>query len=124
MLANKSLVPERGLKPVARKDGEMAEMIAERKWDNFTRQPDPAAISIVKEFYANVASSDSFVVQVRGKAVAFSRNAINSYFRLPNIEVGDYLKRGMESFNLTAVIQGLCKPGTEWKLRNGFSEKG
>lgn len=53
VLTGKSFVLERGLRPDENRDGEISVMIIERNWFDFTEQPTPAVISVVKEFYAN-----------------------------------------------------------------------
>lgn len=124
VIANKNLVSKRGLRPDLRQDGEMATMITERRWSHLTRQLDPTVISLVREFYANAVSIEAdYVVQVRGKAVAYDRKTINNYYQLPNYEYEDYLRNGLGAHDLNIVIAQLYKPGTTWKLRNGTDEK-
>lgn len=70
----------------------MVTMITERKWVHLTRQPDPAVITLVWEFYANaVNTEDDYVVQVRERSVAYDKKAINAYYHLPNYTHDDYL---------------------------------
>lgn len=67
VLDKKTLVLERGLKPNANLDGDMALMIVERNYFQLVEQPKPVVISIVKEFYANIIVQVGHVVMVRGK---------------------------------------------------------
>lgn len=48
----KALTTERGFRPNSF-DGQMREQINEQGWETFTNQPDPAFVTVVKDFYAN-----------------------------------------------------------------------
>lgn len=50
--SQRSLVPERGLRPDGKTDVDIMAMIAAMKWIHFTKPPEAAVISVVKEFYA------------------------------------------------------------------------
>lgn len=54
LLADKALIPERGIKPHETQDIGVAYMIKEKGYENFTQQLEAAVVVIVKEFYVNV----------------------------------------------------------------------
>ena len=85
----------------------MALQIVERQWFQLVEQPPPAAINIVKEFYANAMEHVDHVVIVRGKPVAFHANAINEYFGLETPTDDPYEDALPE---LDELIDRLCKP--------------
>lgn len=122
-LVGKSFILESGLCSDETQDGEMTVMIVERNWFDVTAQPGMAVINVVKEFYANERDSDNKVVQVRGRSISFSRNAINAYYNLPTIwDDRHYLSHGSKSYNLDTVLRRLGKPGTQWTLKQGTIE--
>lgn len=84
-MAHKRVIPERDLRVDQNQDGEIVVMIAERHWFDLIAQPDPAMISVVKEFYANAKEHYHFRVQVRGKTISFSSTDINAYYNLSDI---------------------------------------
>lgn len=74
-------------------------------------------MAIVSEFYVNAAEAVNKVIIVRGKAVAFDNHTINAYYGLQNYEEDDYSRFVQDGPNWDEVIQGLCKPGTQWTIR-------
>lgn len=114
VLAGKKLIPERGLRPDATKTGHIATMIAETRWWEFTKQPEAAVISIVKEFYANAKEAEGFVIQVQGKSVPFDSTSINSYYQLEDMVVDDDFTQYYHNYlDLNEVIKCLCRPGAK-----------
>jgi len=113
-------VQERGLTPDANLDGDMALQIVERQWFQLVKQPPPAALNIVKEFYANAIEHVNCVVMVRGKPVAFHANAINEYFGLETT-IDDPYEDALPE--LDDLIDCLCKPGTKWVTQADTGEK-
>lgn len=101
VLARKTLVLEHGLRPDANLDGAMAEMIA--------------------EFYVNAIDRVNSVVQVRGKPMAFDSDTINAYYRLHTLSLSNRYEDLCPS--LDGVLQSLCKPGTQWTMKVGTTEK-
>lgn len=86
----------------------------------FTEQPEPAVISIVKEFYINAKETQWRVVLVRGKPVSYDAESINAYYNLPNIEKDDELMTyKLESFNLGQMLATLGRPGAIWTRKGG-----
>ena len=56
--------------------------IAAKGWCDLCQPPRPAAMSVVREFYANLASHVLKKVRVRGVLVDFSAESINSFYSL------------------------------------------
>lgn len=52
-------------------------MIAYQKWEEFSKQLQVALVPIVRGFYANAKEHRDLKAYVRGKWVAYDRNAIN-----------------------------------------------
>lgn len=59
---------------------------------NFTAQPEPATVKIVKKFYANAKETEGNSVWVCSKLVNVGRNAINAYYGLETIKGNGYIK--------------------------------
>ena len=56
--------------------------IANKGWWALCQPPSPAATSVVREFYANLASHVLKKVRVRGVLVDFSAKSINRYYNI------------------------------------------
>lgn len=113
----KSLIPERGIMPHETQDFGVAVMIAERGWENFTVQPEPAVVAIVKEFYANAKEARNNVVQIRGKSGAFDRASINAYYRTVAIDDDEFIEYRQEELDWDQVIKYLCGLGQSGRSR-------
>lgn len=89
LVVKSSVIPERGLAPCEVHQPQLFQNIMQRGWSDFVKQPEPAVLSIVREFYANMVegSSRSFV---RGRQVSFDYGTINRYYHLPNFERDEY----------------------------------
>ena len=59
--------------------------IATKGWGALFQPPHPAAMSVVPEFYANLASHVVKKVRVRGVLVDFNADLINHYYNLDNV---------------------------------------
>ena len=59
--------------------------IAAKGWRALCQPPHPAAMSVVREFYANLASHVLKKVRVRGVLVDFNVESINSYYSLEHV---------------------------------------
>ena len=59
--------------------------IAAKGWRALCQPPHPAAMSVVREFYANLASHVLKKVRVRGILVDFSAESINSFYSLDHV---------------------------------------
>ena len=73
---NKSFIKEKGFH---HPDDFFHKTIANKGWRALCRPPNPAATSVVREFYTNLASHVLKRVRVRGVLVDFSENSINRY---------------------------------------------
>ena len=62
--------------------------IAAKGWRALCQPPHPVAMSVVREFYANLASHVLKKVRVRGVLVDFSAESINSYYSLAHVPLG------------------------------------
>lgn len=87
---SRSLVPERGLRPDDKLDGQMNAMISKMKWVHFTKPSEFAVVAVVKEFYANAIPDGPPTAPVRGKLIPFNSRAINAVYRTPNFNGRDY----------------------------------
>ena len=59
--------------------------IAAKGWRAVCQPPHPAAMSVVREFYANLASHVLKKVRVRGILVYLSTESINSFYSLNHV---------------------------------------
>ena len=64
--------------------------IANKGWQALCQPPSPAATSVVREFYANLASHVLKKVQVRGVLVDFNAKYINRYYNLEPVNPEAY----------------------------------
>ena len=59
--------------------------IAAKGWRALCQPPRPAAMSVVREFYANLASHVVKKVRVRGVLVDFNAESINHFYNLDHV---------------------------------------
>ena len=95
-------VPRIGLAPFAKTDPSLRrrgfitptiffrKTIEAKGWRALCQPPRPAAMSVVREFYANLASHVLKKVRVQGVLVDFSAESINSYYGLEHIPPGPF----------------------------------
>lgn len=117
VLAGKTFVLERGLLS-DKEDGELTMMITKMECFDFTEQPPPAVINMDKEFYAKAKDMQNNMVQVCGRLVPLTSNAINAYYHTPNIQ-----GEGSDHFDLDNVLRRLGKSGTQWALKPDSTDK-
>ena len=79
--------------------------------------PRPASTSVVREFYANIASHILKRVQVRGVLVDFSAKSMNRYYNLEPVNLEAY-DRIHEHPNYPEVLKMLTNGQGEWKLNS------
>ena len=86
-------------------------------WRALCQPPSPTATSVVREFYANLASHVLKKVRVHGVLVDFSAKSINRYYNLEsvNLEAFDQLH---EQPNYLEVLRMLTNGHSEWKLNS------
>ena len=76
---NRSFIKEKGFH---HPDDFFRKTIAAKGWRALCQPPHPAAMSVVREFYANLASHVLKKVQVRDVLVDFSAESINCFYSL------------------------------------------
>ena len=79
---NRSLIKEKGFHHL---DNFFRKTIAANGWRALCQLPHPAAMSVVREFCANLASHVVKKVRVRGVLVDFSAESINHYYNLDHV---------------------------------------
>ena len=91
--------------------------IANKGRSTLCQSPSPTATSVVREFYANLASHVLKRVRVHGVLVNFSAKSINRYFNLEPVNPKAYDKLH-EHPNYLEVLRMLTNEHDEWKLNN------
>ena len=84
---NRSVIKEKGFH---HPDDFFCKTIANKRWRAFFQPPRPVAISVVREFYANLASYILKKVRVCEMLVDFSANSINRYYNLEPVNPETY----------------------------------
>ena len=91
--------------------------IAAKGWRALCQPPHPAVMSVVREFYANLASHVLKKVRVRRVLVDFSAESINSYYSLDHVP-SEPFDRHYEHPDYPEVIRVLTNGRGEWKINN------
>ncbi|KAL3519848.1 hypothetical protein ACH5RR_017997 [Cinchona calisaya] len=85
--------------------------ISNRTWSIFVRKDATVGNdTIVREFIANTHKLTCTVVQVRKRSVNFSREVINSYYQISNIEESEYAIFKRSDINYDVLLWELCDP--------------
>ena len=79
---NRSFIKEKGFHHL---DDFFHKTNVAKGWRALCQPPHPAAMSVVQEFYANLASHVVKKVRVRGVLVDFSAESINQYYNLAHV---------------------------------------
>ena len=111
---NRSFIKEKGFH---HPDDFFHKNIANKGWREFFQPPSPAVKSVVREFYANLASHTMKKVRVRGVLVDFSATSINRYYNLEPVNPEAYDKLH-EHLNYPEVHRMLTNGQGEWKLNS------
>ena len=111
---NRSFIKEKGFH---HPDDFFWKTIAAKGWRALCQPPYPAAMSVVREFYANLASHVLKKVRVRGILVDFSAESINSYYSLDHVP-SEPFDRLYEHPDYPEVIRVLTNGRGEWKINN------
>ena len=111
---NRSFIKEKGFH---HPDDFFRKTIAAKGWRALFQPPHPAAMSVVREFYANLASHVVKKVRVRGVLVEFSAESINHYYNLDHVP-SEPFDRLYESPDYPEVIRVLTNGRGEWKLNS------
>ena len=111
---NRSFIKENGFHHF---DDFFHKNIANKGWRDLFQPLRPAAIMVVREFYANLAVHVLKRVRVREVLVDFSAKSINQYYNLNpvNFEAYDRLHK---TPNSPGVLRMLTNGQGEWKLTN------
>ena len=111
---NSSFINEKGFH---HPDDFFRKTIENKGWRALFQPPSPTATSVVREFYANLASHILKRVWVRRVLVDFSTKSINRYYNLEAVNLKAY-DRLNENPNYPEVIRMLTNGQGEWKLNN------
>ena len=111
---NRSFIKEKGFQ---HPDDFFQKTIAAKGWQALCQPPHPAAMSVVRELYANLASQVVKKVRVRGVLVDFSAESINHYYDLAHVpsEPFDRLYKHPDYYE---VIRVLTNGRGGWKLNS------
>ena len=91
--------------------------IATKGWRALCQPPRPAATSVVREFYANLASHIVKKVRVLGVLVDFSAQSINQFYNLDPVPPEPF-DRLYEWPDYPEVLRVLTSGRGEWKLNS------
>ena len=111
---NRSFIKEKGFH---HPDDFFCKTIAAKGWRPLCQPPHLAAMSVVREFYANLASHVFKKVRVRGVLVDFSAESINHFYNLDHVP-SEPFDRLYERPDYPEVIRVLTNGRGEWKLNN------
>ena len=111
---NRSFIKEKGFH---HPDDFFRKTIATKGWQVLCQPPRPAATSVVREFYANLASHVIKKVRVRGVLVDFSSQSINQFYNLDPVPPKPF-DRLYERPDYPEVIMVLTNGRGEWKLNS------
>ena len=87
ILKNRSFIKEKGFH---HPDDFFCKTIENKGWRALCQPPRPASTSVVREFYANLASHILKRVRVRGVLVDFNAKSINRYYNLEPVSPEAY----------------------------------
>ena len=91
--------------------------IADKGWRVLCQPPHPAAISVVRDFYANLASHVLKKVRVRGVLVDFSAKSINQYYNLDPVPSEPFDRLHVQP-DYSEVIKVLTNGQGQWKFNS------
>ena len=111
---NRSFIKEKGFH---HPDDFFSKTIATKGWRSLCQLPRPAATSVVREFYANLASHVVKKVRVCGVLVDFSAQSINQFYNLDLVPPKPF-DQLYERLDYPEVIRVLTNGRGEWKLNN------
>ena len=111
---NRSFIKEKGFH---HPDDFFRKTISNKGWRALCQPPSPAATSVVREFYANLASHVLKKVRFHRVLVHFSAKPINRYYNLEPVNP-EALDRLHEQPNYPEVLRMLTNGHGEWKLNS------
>ena len=112
---NRSFIKEKGFH---HPDDFFYKTITTKGWRALCQPPHPAAMSVVREFYANLTSHVIKKLRVRGVLVTFSEESINSYYSLDHVPSEPFYWL-YERPDYPEIIRVLTNGRGEWKLNSG-----
>ena len=111
---NRSFIREKGFH---HPDDFFRKTIAAKGWRALCQPPHPTAMSVVREFYANLAAHVVKKVRVRRVLVDFSAESIDSYYSLDHVPTEPF-DRLYERPDYPEVIRVFTNWRGEWKLNS------
>ena len=111
---NRSFIKEKGFH---HPDDFFRKTIAAKGWRALCQPPHPAVMSVVREFYANLASHVLKKVRVWGVLVDFSSESFNSYYSIEHVP-SEPFDRLHEHPDYPEVIRVLTNGRGEWKVNS------
>ena len=111
---NRSFIKEKGFH---HPDDFFRKTIAAKGRRALCQPPHPVAMSVVQEFYANLAAHVLKKVRVRGVLVDFSAESINSFYSLDHVP-SEPFNRLYEHPDYPEVIRVLTNGRGEWKINS------
>ena len=114
ILKNRSFIKEKGFH---HPDDFFHKTIANKGWWALCQPLSPTSTSVVREFYANLASYVLKRVQMHGVLIEFSEKSINWYYNLQMVNPEAY-DRLHEQPNYLKVLRMLANGHGEWKLNS------
>ena len=111
---NRSFIKEKGFH---HPEDFFRKTIAAKGWRALCQPPHPAAMSVVREFYANLDSHVLKKVRVRGILVDFSAESVNSFYSLDHVP-SEPFNLLYEHPNYPEVIRVLTNGQGEWKINS------
>ena len=111
---NRSFIKEKGFH---HPDDFFRKTIEAKGWRFLCQPPRPVVMSVVREFYANLASHILKKVRVRGVLVDFSAESINSFYGLKHVPPGPF-DQLREHPDYPEVIRVLTKGRGEWRINS------
>lgn len=122
LLVDMDVIPERGILPHEMRDKRVADMIKDRRWENFVQQLQGVVVAVVRQFYANALEVDVYVVRVSGKPVTFDKPIINAYFHIRDMKDEDeFMSYRANDFHWFKALKLLCRPGDASRKRRASS---
>ena len=111
---NRSFIKEKGFH---HPDNFFRKTIVNKGWQALCQPPRPAATSVVREFYANLASHVVKKVRVHGVLVYFSAQSINQFYNLDQVPPEPF-DRLYERPDYPEILRVLTNRRGEWKLNS------
>ncbi|KAK5819865.1 hypothetical protein PVK06_024895 [Gossypium arboreum] len=87
-------------------------------WELFCEKRPSVDEELVREFYANLTSSEMTKVPIHRIKVPINSNAINEFFELPDFENDEYLSlmSNIKPELLQEILEELTVEGSSWTV--------